>query len=74
MRHRHTCPTTTREAQAHHERVKADAATGAPQTAHGRRLLETRRDWPGLDGCWCGECLCRSTLLVGFVDADDATA
>lgn len=59
------CPDDSDEAAAHHRRVKADAATGAPVTDHGRRLLETSRPWPE-EGCRIGECLCGSSLMFGF--------
>lgn len=57
-----TCPASAAAARAHHARVKADAASGAPVTPEGQHVLATRREWPGLG--WCGECLCRSTLLI----------
>lgn len=55
-----TCPDS--HDIAHHERVKADAMSGAPTTEDGKYLLRTRREWPGLG--WCAECSCRSTLLI----------
>jgi hypothetical protein len=66
------CPREPAAARAHHAQVKADAAGGAPITAHGRHLLATRRPWPDLG--WCGECLCGSTLLIADeeVAGDDA--
>ncbi len=65
------CPSDTAAARAHHEAVRADAASGNPVTEHGRHLLATRRPWPGLG--WCGECLCLSTLVVA-VDEEVAAA
>lgn len=56
------CPDDTDEARVHHERVKADAATGAPTTAHGQHLLATLRPWPELGQL--GECACGSSLLI----------
>lgn len=47
--------------QRHHREVKADAATGAPVTPHGQRLLETARQAPR--GQLFGECLCGSSFL-----------
>lgn len=54
-----SCP--VHDWQRHHAAVKADAATGAPVTPHGRHLLETSR--PAPRGQRCGECLCGSTFL-----------
>lgn len=61
------CPDDSEAARLHHSRVRADAATGAPVTAHGQRLLETARPWPE-EQCQIGECLCGSSLMFGFVD------
>ena len=47
---------------AHHERVKADAMSGAPQTEDGKHFVATKREWPGLGVI--GDCSCHSTLLV----------
>lgn len=56
-----TCPDS--HDLAHHERVKADAMSGAPTTEDGKHLLRTRREWPGVG--WVGECGgCKSSLLV----------
>jgi len=48
---------------AHHERVKADAMSGAPQTEDGKGLLASLRPWPGVGHV--GECGgCKSSLLI----------
>ncbi len=56
------CPADTDDARAHHDRVRADAATGAPVTEHGKHLHRTLRPWPGLGRI--GECLCMSSLVI----------
>lgn len=58
-----SCPSTLPEALAHHEAVRADAATGNPQTEEGKHLLATLRPWPEF-GASVGECLCHSSLVV----------
>jgi len=62
------CPDTYAECQAWHRRVKADAASGAPTTEHGRNLLATARPWPELE-CSLGECLCGSSLCFNVAGA-----
>lgn len=56
------CPDDSEAARLHHLEVKADAATGAPTTAHGKRLLSSSRPWPS-EHCRIGECLCGSSLM-----------
>lgn len=56
------CPSDSVEARAHHDAVRADAATGHPVTEHGKHLLSTLRPWPGLGQI--GECLCMSSLVI----------
>jgi hypothetical protein len=56
------CPSDPLEARAHHDRVRADAATGNPVTEHGKHLHSTLRPWPGLGRM--GECLCMSSLVI----------
>jgi hypothetical protein len=63
------CPSDPIAARAHHDLVRADAASGAPVTEHGRHLASTLRPWPELGRC--GECLCGSTLLLADVDAPE---
>lgn len=65
------CPTDPTVAGYWHESVKADAATGAPTTDHGRQLLATLRPWPGVGRL--GECLCGSSLLIADQEQDDVS-
>lgn len=66
------CPTDTAEARAHHDAVRADAATGNPVTEHGRALFSSLRPWPGLGRI--GECLCMSSLVISDQEEDAAAA
>lgn len=57
-----TCPADFAAAQAWHDRVRADAASGAPVTDHGRALLASARPWPDAETT-IGECGgCHSSL------------
>lgn len=68
------CPTDAAAARAHHDAVRADAATGNPVTEHGKHLHRTLRPWPGLGRI--GECACMSSLVIvdDVVDAQEEVA
>lgn len=55
------CPSDPTTASYHHAAAKADAATGAPTTEHGRALLASARPWG--DGRVIGDCLCGSSFI-----------
>lgn len=55
------CPSDSALARTWHDHVRADAASGAPTTEHGRTLLATARPWPEA-GLSIGECACGSSL------------
>lgn len=57
------CPKDPARAGVFHDLVREDAATGAPTSVQGQRLLATARDWPDMGERYAvGECCCNSSL------------